>query len=240
MFFSSWLIVPKSPELARLAQLLEGGVGPVDVGLVVLAVVQLEDLRREVRLEGASSRRAVRGVRTWAWDVLLRSRRHRDGRAPTPRRSYLLLAFPDLPCVQSLLYDPAVSPPPPPGARRRLRVRARRSPARRRDERRPCQPRVRTSPTRAAAANDTAAAFSDADHKLEADARATSRTCKSSIAVTKARAAELRVIRPAARACSPTRTRATRSRPWSTPRAPSTRSAASSCSIRRTRPTTTS
>ena len=51
MFFSSWLIVPKSPELARLAQLLEGGVGAVDVGLVVLAVVQLEDLGREVRLE---------------------------------------------------------------------------------------------------------------------------------------------------------------------------------------------
>ena len=37
---------------ARLAQLLEGGIGAVDVGLVVLAVVQLEDLGRQVRLEG--------------------------------------------------------------------------------------------------------------------------------------------------------------------------------------------
>ena len=37
---------------ARFAQLLERGVGPVDVGLVVLAVVQLEDLTGQMGLQG--------------------------------------------------------------------------------------------------------------------------------------------------------------------------------------------
>jgi hypothetical protein len=38
--------------LAQLLQLGDGGVGAVDVGLVVLAVVQLHDASADVRLEG--------------------------------------------------------------------------------------------------------------------------------------------------------------------------------------------
>ena len=50
-FFSSWLIVAEVARLAGLAELLEVVLAPVDVGLVVLVVVQLEDLGRVVRLE---------------------------------------------------------------------------------------------------------------------------------------------------------------------------------------------
>ena len=51
-FFCSWLIVPKSSDAAGLVELLERGVGAVDVRLVVLVVVELEDLGRVVGLEG--------------------------------------------------------------------------------------------------------------------------------------------------------------------------------------------
>ena len=44
MFFSSWLMVPKSPDSRASRELLERGVRAVDVGRVVLVVVQLEDL----------------------------------------------------------------------------------------------------------------------------------------------------------------------------------------------------
>ena len=50
-FFSSRLIVSNDSDDARLLELLERGVEPVHVVLVVLAVVQLHDLARDVRVK---------------------------------------------------------------------------------------------------------------------------------------------------------------------------------------------
>ena len=100
----------------------------------MLAVVELEDLAREVRLE--------RGVVVGQFGqfvlrhgFLLRLRRRRDGELHPVEAT--LLAFPDSRARNPRSHDPDLSTPPPRGPRRRVRVRARSFAAGRGDERRP-------------------------------------------------------------------------------------------------------